>query len=70
MLIQQTLTTPITINRFDTGESITFIQNVPIDVDDDTASYLLGHTDENGVHPPMLIKETDGNDVVNFKEVT
>lgn len=69
MTIQQTLATPVTINRFDTGENITFTQNVPQDVDEDTANYLLGYTDADGDHPPMLMKDEDGNDLINFEEV-
>jgi hypothetical protein len=39
--IKQTLPTPISIVRKDTGETVTLEQDVPVTVDDETAAYLL-----------------------------
>lgn len=41
MEIKQLKNNSITIRRFDTGENITFGENTIIDVDQETADYLL-----------------------------
>lgn len=39
--IKQTLVSDVAIRRFDNGECVNFTQDTPIEVDDETADYLL-----------------------------
>lgn len=50
MLIKQTLNSSITIQRFDTGEDVSFEQDQAVEVDDTTGEYLLAMKcfNENG----------------------
>ena len=59
MKIKQTLSCPITIRRFDTNENITFEEGTIIDVDDQTAKFLLNYR----------TKDMNGNDAAKFIEV-
>ena len=57
--IKQLAAAVIAIRRFDTGESVTFEQDVEMDLDDDTAAYLKS----------LRVKDQDGNDLANFVAV-
>lgn len=57
MMISQTLSTPVTICRFDTRENITFEQNDIIEVDEATGNYLLN----------MKSFDLDGNSLIKFE---